>query len=85
MHLEFLVEEESCAEALKHLVPKIVGDGAGFKIHAFQGKQDLLASLSTRLKGYSSWLPVDWRVVVLVDRDNDDCKALKEQLDEIAI
>jgi hypothetical protein len=84
MHIEFLVEEESCAEALRSLVPKIVGETASFGLHFFQGKPDLLKKLPERLAGYANWLTDDYRIVVLVDRDNDDCKNLKAQLDEIA-
>jgi Domain of unknown function (DUF4276) len=50
----------------------------------FQGKTDLMAKLQDRLRGYASWLPEDWRVVVVVDRDDDDCVALKAQLEAMA-
>lgn len=36
------------------------------------------------LRGYSPWLPPDWRIIVLVDEDRGDCKALKEALEEAA-
>lgn len=32
------------------------------------------------MQGYANFLPDDWRIVVLVDRDNDDCKQLKHEL-----
>jgi hypothetical protein len=84
MHVEFLLEEESCAAALSVLVPKIIGDRATWASHHFQGKRDLLGKLLERLKGYSKW-PLEYiRVVVLVDRDSDDCKVLKSKLEEIA-
>jgi hypothetical protein len=84
MHFEFLLEEESCAEALRILIPKIVGNDVSFFSHAFQGKKNLLDSLPARLHGYSKWLPDDWRIIVLVDRDNDDCLALKRNLEDCA-
>ena len=84
MHIEFLVEEPSCAEALTYLVPKIIGAKATWILHAFQGKQDLLQNLPVRLKGYAKWLPEDYRIVVLVDCDADDCKKLKYKLEKIA-
>ncbi|MCX7618968.1 DUF4276 family protein, partial [Tepidiforma sp.] len=34
--------------------------------------------------GYAAWLPDDWRLVVLVDLDQDDCMALKGHLEEVA-
>lgn len=84
MHIEFLLEEESSAEALKLLVPRIVGDRVSFVTHPFQGKKDLLDSLLPRLRGYAKWLPEDWRIVVLVDRDHDDCLDLKATLEKTA-
>ncbi|KYC41793.1 hypothetical protein WA1_17355 [Scytonema hofmannii PCC 7110] len=85
MHIEFLVEELSMKEALQNLVPKILGETNSFDIHPYQGKFDLLSKLPKRLKGYKAWLPDDYRIVVLVDEDREDCKALKEKLEGIAI
>ena len=84
MHIEFLLEEESCAEALKLVVPRIIGSRESFATHVFQGEVDLLNCLPSRLRGYSKWLPADWRIVVLVDRDRDDCLELKEELQRTA-
>jgi len=84
MHIEFLVEEPSAEAALHNLVPKIVGLQVSYHIHVFQGKKDLLNNLANRLRGYRSWLPADWRIVVLVDEDREGCLKLKKQLEEIA-
>jgi len=85
MHIEFLLEEPSCAEALKLLVPKIIGKQVSFATRVFQGKTDFLNSLPARLRGYSRWLPRDWRIVVLVDCDRDDCRVLKAKLEKTAL
>jgi Domain of unknown function (DUF4276) len=84
MHFEFLVEEESMEETLYNLIPKIVGSTVTFKVHTFQGKEDLLSKLPDRLKGYVHWLPSDWIIVALVDEDREDCKLLKDRLEEAA-
>ena len=84
MHIELLVEEASAEAALQELLPRIIGDAATFRIHAFQGKRDLMDKLPIRLRGYRRWLPNDWRVVVLVDADSDDCRELKGRLDTAA-
>ncbi|MCC7352812.1 MAG: DUF4276 family protein, partial [Anaerolineae bacterium] len=84
MHFEFLVEEESAEAALNILVPKIVGAGITFKIHTFQGKPDLLKNLPARLKGYRLWLPDDWRIIVLIDKDQRECMELKMELERVA-
>ncbi len=81
MHLEILVEEPSVEIVLRSLIPKIVGEVTTFKIHAYQGKRDLLEKLPDRLKGYRQWLPSDWRIVVLIDEDREDCEALKQKME----
>lgn len=84
MHLEFLVEEPSAEVALANIVPKILGQRVTFRVHAYQGKQDLLSRLPARLRGYSRSLPTDFRIVVLVDEDRQDCDELKAQMENAA-
>ena len=84
MHFEFLVEEPSAEAALQNLLPLILGH-TDFAIHPSQGKVVLIRNLPGRLKGYKHWLPQDWRIVVLVDQDDDDCHRLKAALEEAAI
>lgn len=83
-HIEFLVEEQSSEKFLNIVLPKLLGNNFSWKIHVHQGKSDLLRKLPNRLKGYAHWLPPDWRIVVLVDQDKDDCAALKMNLEEAA-
>ncbi|OEU42408.1 hypothetical protein BGV40_09765 [Methanosarcina sp. Ant1] len=84
-HLEILVEEPSMEAFLRELLPRMLGDKVSFEVYPFQCKDDLLAKLSSRLKGYSAWLPADWRIVVVVDRDDEDCRKLKQRLDETVL
>ncbi|AXY68606.1 DUF4276 family protein [Thermosynechococcus sichuanensis E542] len=83
-HFEFLVEEPSMEKFLHGLLPRLLRKDQTFKVHPFQGKQDLLKKLESRLRAYAEWLPTNWRIVVLVDRDDDDCKKLKQELENIA-
>lgn len=69
---------------LREVLPGILGQEASFDLHPFQGKEDLMDKLPSRLKGYASWLPDNSRILVLVDRDDDDCAELKERMDQIA-
>jgi len=85
LHLEFLVEEASLKSALTQLLPKILPSTLSSKIHAFRGKPDLLPKVPNRLKGYQAWLPPDWKIVILIDEDREDCLKLKKQLEYIAI
>ncbi len=82
-HLEFLVEEPSMEAFLRGLLPNVIPN-ASFQIHAFQGKRDLLSNLEKRLRGYARWLPQNYRLFVMVDRDRDNCHDLKQRLESIA-
>lgn len=84
MHIEFLVEEPSAEAALNNLAPAILGPDITFQVHPYNGKPDLLAKLPDRLAGYRSWLPADWRIVVLIDADEEDCRQLKARMAESA-
>ena len=84
MYIEFFLEEESAEEALKVILPKIISTDVGFNFHVFQGKPDLLGKLPNLLKVYRQWITADWRIVVLVDRDQEDCFQLKARLEGIA-
>jgi hypothetical protein len=82
-HVELLVEEPSMEAALELLLPKMLAD-TSFKIHPHQGKPDLLNKLPAKLRAYSTWIPATWRIVIVVDRDNDDCEQLKRRLEGVA-
>jgi hypothetical protein len=82
-HLELLVEEPSMEAFLRALLPRLLPPGRTFVVHPFQGKDDLLTRLESRLRGYVHWLPADWRIIVVVDRDGDDCHVLKQRLETL--
>lgn len=84
VHYQILVEEPSMEAFLRSLLPRLLPGDWTFAIHPFQGKEDLFAKLEARLRGYAAWLPRDWRIVVVVDRDDDDCRKLKQQMEDIA-
>jgi hypothetical protein len=84
MLLEFYVEEISMEIVLHSLVKKILHEQTfDYQIYTHQGKPDLLRKLPNRLKAYRHRMD-DWRVIVLIDRDNDDCLKLKQELENIA-
>lgn len=83
-HLEILVEERSMREFLEVLLPSLLPADRTYNIHPFEGKHDLLKKLLPRLRGYKRWLPSNWRLVVMVDQNGDDCKELKRKLDQTA-
>ena len=84
MHLELLVEEQSMEAFLHALLPRLLPPDRTFRVHPFQGKGDLLNKLETRLRGYAMWLPDTSRIIVLVDRDSEDCGNLKRRLEDVA-
>jgi hypothetical protein len=81
MHIEILVEEQSAEEALKILLPRLLSPDTTYRLLNFQGKHNLLRQLPARLRGYAAWLTDDYRIVVLVDEDRQDCLDLKQQLE----
>lgn len=78
-----LVEEPSMEATLEHLLPKLMND-VDFEVRRFQCKDDLLKNLPDRLRGYSTWLPENWAILILVDRDDDECTVLKQTLEDMA-
>jgi Domain of unknown function (DUF4276) len=81
--LEVIVEEPSMEAALREFLPKLL-KGLSFQIYPYQGKAELLQRLPERFQGYAGWLPSNWRILVVVDRDDDDCLELKKRLDGAA-
>ncbi len=85
MLLHFFVEEQSAEAALIELVPRILHEyDFDYDIFTFQGKHDLLKKLPNRLRAYTHRPGEDWRVIVLIDRDSEDCLVLKGQLEQMA-
>lgn len=81
-----MVEEQSAEETLKHLLPRLIGQRARWKLITLGSKSTLLKKLPRRLAAYRQRITQgeDLRVVVLVDRDDEDCVALKASLEAMA-
>lgn len=86
MYVEFFVEEYSAKVALDAFLEHVLPAPHSFEVFNMNSKEKLLTQLPKRLLGYASRIKngEDMRVVVLVDRDDDDCRELKEQLESIA-
>jgi hypothetical protein len=84
--LEVIVEEPSAEEAMRHLLPKIVGTRAETKVINMRSKSRLLKDLPPRLRAYRKRIDngEDLRIVALVDRDQDDCEILKKRMEAMA-
>lgn len=85
MHFEILLEEPSAEAALNNVLPKIIPTEHTWRIIVFNGKSDLLDSLNGTLRGYAQWITSEYRIIVLIDRDDDDCIDLKTKLNNAAI
>ncbi len=81
MHIEFFLEEPSAEAFLQGIVHKLLPANATWSFIVFQGKRDLLLNLKPRLRGYRNWISDDYKIVVLVDEDREDCKKLKAKLE----
>lgn len=86
MQIEILVEEQSAEEALRHLLPRVLKDRARARVINLGSKYKLLKVLPERLAAYGQRIATgeSLRVVVLVDRDDDDCERLKAELERMA-
>ena len=69
---------------LNVLLPRLLPAERTFAIGVFRGKRALLRALERRLRAYAAWLPEDHRIVVMVDRDEEECRTLKERLEQAA-
>ena len=79
--LEFLVEEPSMEAFLGIALPRWLPQDCAFEIHTYEGKPDLLPKIESRLRIYRNWPSDIGRVFVTVDRDDDDCRQLKNRLE----
>ena len=86
LQLEVLVKEPSAEEALRHLLPKLLRDRARARVINLGSKYKLLRVLGDRLAAYRTRIDNGeaLRIVVLVDRDADDCMRLKANLERLA-
>lgn len=85
--IEILVEEQSAEEALRHLLPKVLQGHGRAKVINLGSKHKLLKVLPSRLAAYRQRIESgeQLRIVVLVDRDDDDCEELKSHLELMAL
>lgn len=85
MHVEMLLEEPSAEAFLQVIFGAVLPPPVTWNPIVFQGKDDLLRKLEPRLRAYRKWIPDDWRIVVLVDEDRQDCRLLKRQMETAAV
>lgn len=85
LHFEIFLEEPSAEAFIMEAWPRICPAEATCQTHAFQGKQELLAQLPGQLKAMAKWIPDNFRIVVLLDEDRQDCAALKNTLERMSL
>lgn len=62
-------------------MPRILPGESTFKVHPSRGKRQLLDNLEARLRVYAKGLPAVGKVIVLVDRDREECRELKRRIE----
>ncbi len=82
-HVEFLLEEESMEAFLNGFLPRVFPH-LDYQCHPLGGKKSTLKKLPDRLRGYAGWIPENWRIVILIDQNGEDCHDLKAQLEAFA-
>jgi hypothetical protein len=86
MHLIFFTEEQSAEAALYNIIPKIIDTNEhSYQILTHNGRNDLIKKLPSKLKALLETNQPDEKYIILVDRDSNDCKVIKNQLEEIAM
>jgi len=75
--LVFLLEEASIVELLKVLVPRLVPEHVRCRYIPHEGKSDLEKSIPRKLR---AWVNPEVRFVVVRDKDQGDCHAVKARL-----
>lgn len=85
-HLHILVEEESMEAFLKVFISRHWPGAKGcWSVNAFKSKDELLRRLPERLRNFRNLVQQgSARILVLIDRDSDDCRDLAEKLEEMA-
>ena len=80
--LHIHVEEPSMQKALEILLPVILAQHeVVWKVIDHGSKLALLKNIPNRLNGYKIWPTPAPRILVLIDRDDDDCIAIKRSLE----
>ncbi len=82
-HVVVIVEEPSARGMLEVLLPKLLST-VSYQIIQVPFKGKPMTRLTDRLRGFAHWIPPSWRIVVLVDRDDEECHELKARLEEAA-
>lgn len=57
-------------------------DGCSFEVFPYRGKFAVMRKIGDRLRGYAERMPLQYRLVVIVDRDEDECAELKSMLEQ---
>ena len=88
-YYEIFTEEQSAQRLFEQLVPRFGISDDHLGVYSFRGKEDLESKLPDRLSGYAGLIEslddqsLQYVIVVVVDRDDDDCERLKQQLESI--
>lgn len=83
MYLEILVEEPSAEKVMHNILPILITGEHDYRVITYQGKADMLKRLPLELKAYARWIPEDYILLILIDRDQQDCKELKDTLEKM--
>ncbi len=83
-----MTEERSMEETLKNILPQISDyflDSNNFRIIPHQGKQDLEKSIPRKLKAWKDNSYMQYKFIIIRDKDSGDWRKIKENLKNLAI
>jgi hypothetical protein len=84
-HIEVLTEEPSMARTLETLFSTHLPATLSYGIIQFNGVEQFFDRLPERLAGYRAWVTEEYRIVLLCDGDDEDCRARKGRIEKIAL
>lgn len=79
-HLVFMLEEVSMEVCLNQILPKILPNDVTFQVIPHEGKQDLEKSIPRKLRAWNNYEGMEYKFIILRDKDGGDCISLKNNL-----
>jgi hypothetical protein len=78
MKIHIFTEEASIKSVFDIILPKILPENISFSIYKHQGKRDLEKAIAKAVPSISK-MP-DSKILIVMDQDNADCKAVKKHI-----
>lgn len=75
-----MLEEASMEVCLNQILPKFLPSDVTFQVIPHEGKQDLEKSIPRKLRAWNNYESMEYKFIILRDKDGGDCISLKNNL-----